>query len=98
MTIFYTDVNGNYIGGFDGQTGKVPAGAIPVSLPPQDAAAKWDGKKWVEPVPTKDEKIEVVLVAQGLSLEDRVAALEKKVYQNDSTSADAIQATKDSVK
>lgn len=74
-------------------------------------AAKWRGTgsvpskaeceaKWAEILSTKteDEKIAEELFKQSISLEDRIVALEKKIMENNSIEADAIQAIKEDVK
>lgn len=56
-TKFFVDVDGNYLGGFDGA--EPPAGAIEVPVPPSDAREIWDGLAWLplpvslEPVPSE---------------------------------------------
>jgi hypothetical protein len=40
-TKYYVNASNDYLGGFDGNTGKVPANAIEVPTPPPDARAKW---------------------------------------------------------
>lgn len=44
--IYYCDAEGNYLGGFQGDTGMVPDGAVEVP-PPMDGRDKWDGEKWI---------------------------------------------------
>lgn len=74
-------------------------------------AANWRGSgaipskaeceaKWAEILlaKTDDEKIKEELFEQNVSLEDRVIALEKKIMENDSTEADAIQVIKEGAK
>ncbi len=87
-TKYYIDLSNNYIGGFDGIS---PVGGIEVGFPPRDARAKWNGSAWVEPIPTTEEKIQKELSKQGYNLDQRVEALWKKIMENDSTEADAIQ-------
>lgn len=59
MTKYFVDESGNYIGGFDGETGIDTSGFIEVETPPNDARQKWDAKtkKWgtVAPVKTGEE-------------------------------------------
>lgn len=45
MTKYFIDVNGNYIGGFDGAT--PPEGSIEVAIPPDHGLDRWDGKQWI---------------------------------------------------
>lgn len=79
MTKFYIDSNNNYIGGFEGDTGKVPVGAIEVPFPPNDARFTWDGSAWIEPVALKDvlvdEKREVQISKDGVTLDDKMNAV-----------------------
>ena len=46
MIKFYVDEQNNYIGSFDGETGKIPANAIEVPSAPDDARQKWQVNKW----------------------------------------------------
>lgn len=46
MTKYYVDINGNYLGGFDGA--EPPQGAIEVSNPPENGNDTWNGNTWVE--------------------------------------------------
>lgn len=43
-TKFYVDINGAYVGGFDGA--EPPEGTIEVPIPPQDARQVWNGTEW----------------------------------------------------
>lgn len=44
MTKYFVDINGNYIGGFDGAS--PPIGSIEVPNPPQDGRQKWVNNAW----------------------------------------------------
>lgn len=95
----YYRIGVDYVGGFGG--GAVPPqGSIEVPFAPKDARAQWDVNitAWIEPVQVEDEKIEQALLEEEISLRDRVVALEKKIMENDSTEADAIQAIKEDAK
>jgi len=77
MTKYYVDLDGGYIGGFDGA--KPPAGAIEVPEPPDDARQKWDGTKWLAAPPAEMPEISAedlwaVLEAKGLVTADDVPA------------------------
>lgn len=58
-TKYFADVNGNYLGGFAGETGITPAGGVETPAPPQHGLAKWNGAVWIEPsrTPTPLEQI-----------------------------------------
>lgn len=79
MAKYYRDASNNYIGAFEGDTGKVPAGAIEVPVPPKDGRMTWDGAQWVEPVPLKDtfvdDRRKLALNHAGVTLEQRITAL-----------------------
>lgn len=48
MTEYFVDMDGKYLGGFDGGA-KPPEGSIKVPYPPQNATgAEWDGTKYNE--------------------------------------------------
>lgn len=42
---YYVDINGGYIGGFDGA--EPPIGSIEVPIAPENALDIWDGTQWV---------------------------------------------------
>lgn len=44
MTKYYVDINGDYIGAFDGAT--PPDGSIEVPEPPKDARQVWSNNTW----------------------------------------------------
>jgi hypothetical protein len=44
MTKYFVDIEGNYIGGFDGAT--PPEGSIEVANPPEFGGDFWDGTQW----------------------------------------------------
>lgn len=94
-TIYYRDINNNYVGGFDGNTGKVPPGSIEVPFPPTDARFQWDGSNWIEPASIKDdvvsENVDAQVVKQGVTTEDKVNAL-WSLQKGDKTQFDAIDA------
>lgn len=94
MSKFYVDNSGIYLGGFEGNTFKVPVGAIEVPSAPRDARAWWDGTKWNEPVLTVEEK-EVNL---GVTLEAKVEALWSKVAKDDSTELDELKVKEEDAK
>lgn len=81
MAKYYRDASNNYIGAFEGDTGKVPAGAVEVSVPPKDGRMTWDvaSAAWIEPAPLKDafvdERRKLALNQAGVTLEQRVTAL-----------------------
>lgn len=54
MTKFYVNVQGKYLGGFDGA--EPPAGAIEVAEAPTDGRHVWNGTAWAE-VKTMAEEI-----------------------------------------
>ncbi len=95
MTKYYRDVDGNYIGGFDGV--EPPEGSIEVDEPPQNAVAKWVGNKWVEPADNIRKKRQRDFIAD-LSPEgsfdetviDILDALINNAY-GDSTTLDALK-------
>lgn len=93
-TQYYVNNGGAYLGGFAGNTFKVPAGAIEVPSAPKDARALWDGAKWNEPILTVEEK-EVKL---GVTLEAKVEALWNKIVNDDSTELDVIKSKKEDAK
>lgn len=95
----YYRIGVDYVGGFGGGA-QPPVGAIEVPFAPKDARAQWDVNitAWIEPVKIEDEKIEQALLDEEISLTDRVVALEKKIMENDSTEADAIQVIKEGAK
>ena len=45
MTKYYVDINGNYLGGFDGVD--APDGSIEVENAPNHGLDKWNGEKWI---------------------------------------------------
>lgn len=87
MSKFYIDSSNNYIGGFSGNTGKVPAGAIEVPSAPSDARSKWDGTKWLDPVLTVPEK-EVKI---GVTDEAKLAAMWLFLADGDKTAIDDLK-------
>lgn len=101
MTKYYRDVDGNYIGGFDGS--EPPEGSIEIDTPPQNGAAKWAGGKWVEPVEDIRAKFKRDFIAD-LSPEgtfdetviDILDALVNNAY-GDSTTLDALKIKIDAV-
>lgn len=78
-TKYFVDNSGNYLGGFDGDTGKIPFGSIEVGKPPPDGRMLWDGTKWIEPFPLKDvfteQKRDAQIEEDGVTLDDKVNAL-----------------------
>ena len=71
MTKFFVDVDGNYLGGFDGA--EPPIGAVEVPNAPEHASQKRVGNAWgsYNPPPIPDtpdvrlNKLEAVLKAKG---------------------------------
>lgn len=55
MTKFYVDVQGRYIGGFDGAD--PPNGAIEIAAPPDDGTDTWDGSTWHPAPPVVPEQV-----------------------------------------
>jgi hypothetical protein len=92
-TKFYIDSGNNYLGGFDGNTGKVPANAIEIPSAPLHAEAKWDGSKWIEPVPPRDELVQSEVIKQGVNESMVIQALLRKVGYDDSTLLDQLLKT-----
>lgn len=45
MTKYFVDIEGNYLGGFDGAN--PPEGSIEIDSPPLHGLDKWDGKQWI---------------------------------------------------
>jgi hypothetical protein len=45
-TKYYVDGSGNYIGGFSEGNPSIPAGAVEVANPPEDASETWSGSSW----------------------------------------------------
>lgn len=81
MTKFFVRPDGSYIGGFDGADALklVPADAVEVPAPPDDARQTWNGAAWsAKPAPEKRLTVEALaarLVAKGaLSAADVDAA------------------------
>jgi len=83
MTKYYVDPNGTYLGGFDGGVDEggveiehpdVPAGAVEIMAPPEDARQVWDGTTW-SPKPAPDvapltaEELYDMLAAKGVVVE-----------------------------
>lgn len=95
----YYRIGVDYVGGFGGGA-TPPQGSIEVPFAPKDARAQWDVNitAWIEPVKAEDEKIAEALSEEDISLEDRIQALEKKVMENKSAEADAIQVIKEAAK
>lgn len=95
----YYRIGVDYVGGFGGGA-QPPVGAIEVPFAPKDARAQWDVNitAWIEPVQIEDEKVAQALLEESITLEDRIVALEKKIMENNSTEADAIQAVKEGAK
>lgn len=52
-TKYYIDIEGHYLGGFDGA--EPPEGAIEVENAPDDARDVWDGLKWIKPPETPEQ-------------------------------------------
>lgn len=81
MTRFFVKPDGSYIGGFDGAgaLALVPADAIEVPAPPEDARQVWNGGAW-GPKPAAPKRVDLDqlaarLVAKGvLSAADLDAA------------------------
>lgn len=94
MTTFYAELDGTYIGGFDGATGKIPAGKVQVPFPPDDARSKWDGTKWLDPVLTLEEKESKL----GVTPDTRLDALWQFIARGDSTLMDELKLKEDQAK
>lgn len=95
-TKFYTDAQGNYLGGFDGAP--PPQGAIEVTVPPDDGHAKFDGTKWIPPVLTTDQKIKLEYFKDKFTTDVLVEALWQAFVEGDHTLVDQIQAKRDAAK
>lgn len=70
MTIkYYIDKNNNYVGAFDSGSNKkhrlVPAGAIEVAFPPDDARQKWNGAGY-DVAPVTDAEIDALLIENDM--------------------------------
>lgn len=50
MTKYYADLEGNYIGGFDGV--EAPTDSVEVAQPPEHGLDKWNGAEWIKPEPS----------------------------------------------
>ncbi len=48
-TLYFIDVSGNYLGGFDGAL--PPSGAVEIATPPSDGRMMWSGTAWGLPLP-----------------------------------------------
>lgn len=55
MTKYYVDIDGNYLGGFDGV--RPPSGSLEVPNPPEDGRSKWVDGSWGDPVLSNEEQI-----------------------------------------
>lgn len=94
MAKYYVDNNGNYLGAFEGVTGKVPQGAIEVPSAPSDARSTWNGSVWSTPVLTDSEKF----VQEGVTDHDMIEALWQELREDNPALADAIQAKRNSAR
>ena len=79
ITKYYVDAVGNYLGGWQGpvvdgveaEHPDVPAGAVEIMEPPEDARQIWDGTAWL-PLPARAaepldaEELYDMLVAKGV--------------------------------
>ena len=71
ITKYYVDADGNYLGGFQGNTGKLPVGAIEVPVAPSHAKDKWNGASWI-PDPVIQKEI------LNAPIKSQIAALDAK--------------------
>ena len=84
MTKYYVDVNGNYLGGFDGV--EAPNGSVEVAQPPEHGLDIWTGSAWVKPLPTAEQLAIEAKQAKELALEALVVTTSSgKVFQGNET-------------
>ena len=80
MTKYYADVNGNYLGGFDGADS--PVSAVEVPKPPAHGWDKWVNGAWV---PNKD-RLNATIKVQIVALETQQhRAIREAVLSGDKT-------------
>lgn len=76
MTRYYRDAGGRYLGGFHGETGRVPEGAVEVSGPPDRADYVWvEGTGW-----QPDASALAAHKVEAKAIVDDLAGIERRKY------------------
>jgi len=87
MTRYYRDTDGAYLGGFDGESVKIPAGAIEVQNPPNHGLDTWVNGTWAASVDftrkVAKEALQKGLLNMSLDIgSDRIIQTRPQDHQN----------------